>query len=279
MLLKLIRYDLRKTLRYYLPILASALGYGFISIILAMLFSVLINTDTFYFDALFAEATAYTILFVFLGFWFTFIMMSACASTVMTLTFISYYRDMFTGRGYHLFSLPVKPSHIYWAKLITACIAVFSVDLIIVSAGVIDCLVLLSSIEPFFQELIRMFISELGRSLYYTALFSVALILFELFSIILAYFLPLFGYCMAKRRKTLASILWLIGGEYGLALILTVNLTFPTSIIPLIAGYDLELFRSILMITAPVPAIVLAVLCVVLLIGTIKLMSRKHEIQ
>lgn len=113
MLGKLIKYEFRGTVRYFLPFYLAAVALVVINKGV-MLFEYIISKGNSNSDFLLASTVLAMMVFV----------MLSMAIGISTIIFIvgRFYKNLFTDEGYLMHTLPVKASTHIWAKLIVACV-------------------------------------------------------------------------------------------------------------------------------------------------------------
>jgi len=125
MLGKLMKHELRYTSRVCLPALLIMLGVAVIS----RLFTALIGNAVSYDGQIVLESLA------FIG--NVFLMLGA-VWVILILFAVRFYRNLTRDEGYLMFTLPVKPSHLIWSKLLTSYIWYFAAGIAVLLTMVIS---------------------------------------------------------------------------------------------------------------------------------------------
>jgi|GEM_PF-4449906 len=234
MLLKLFKYDAKKLARFLLPIAIAIVATSVLLIILNPLVNKYFMSDSYtnfdaYPDNAIEQLEYFSVnmigMLIFLGYALCVALLESSLLIMFVFTFIYFYREMFTGRGYFTMSLPAKPSEILFSKFLVSFLAMLFTILIIAIDVFVNVFMFIGN--DIFPAIFDFLADRTFLAVYIPVLGLVVIV----FIILLTFTLSLFGFSVAKKHKNAGSILWTVGGVYGTGIVL-----YVISIITIVIG-------------------------------------------
>lgn len=230
MIRKLIKYEMKANLKFWLILVATILFFT----ILGILSTNLAIESTFLLD----EISDFILDSKYYSFWFLFIstiitisslVLFLCCIAVFMAVFamliilmLRFYRSMYTDQGYLTLTLPVKRSTVYYAKTLSNSLLYLTISLIS-GVGVIMILTCNRTGFTTIVELLNELFDYINFWLLPINFLSIVIGLFDLllmlnFTITLLQFCITLGSTIVKKNKLLASI----GVYYGCNFIISI---------------------------------------------------------
>ncbi len=201
MLLKLFKHDFKACARYEVPVLFAILGATLIGCIEVFIMSMSMKKDDM--SALGGIGTVTGTLGLMLV-----VISFAVAATVMTvMLYLRFYKSMVTDEAYLTLTLPVSPSAIIWAKLLSAMLWSFIASLAIILAGciLVFCAFAFSGALADLPNPAEVF-SQLPIDVVTVIIFILLSVVTLAESFLQVYMAILFGGSVVRKNKALAAV-------------------------------------------------------------------------
>lgn len=238
MFAKLLKYDMRATKRFALPLILALMGVTIVASIAGYLLTMYISMDVPETDlnAILKGLSAMALL---IGSFLVTMLMSAASTVVVVLVCVRFYRNLISDEGYLTFTLPVKNYQIINSKLLSGfiwivlvSIALFlGIGLVFFVSGLGAADSLPASLGSIFADLKIVFMQEIAGSEVWLVILMVQALLSALiqtlFQLIAMYTAIFFSSTIAKKHKPAAAVL----GVFAVNIIIGVFTQLVSSII------------------------------------------------
>ncbi len=226
MLSKLMKYDMRSTKRFGIPILLALLGVTVLGIINA--FFMMSLAEKLADDSIIASISFTASVFMTI---FLFMLIGVAATAIEVVILIDFYRTLVSDVGYLTFTLPVKPRTILVSKLINssvwtviiavACfIAMAAIIFTMVATGMSDEILPDEPIEP---------MPPMGADAVLMIILGILFVIAYFFNSQLLCFMAIFfASVITRKNKVLAAVGCVLGVNfiYGIASSVFQSITF-----------------------------------------------------
>lgn len=223
MLGKLLKYEIKATARWFLPLYAGILLFSIISRLFTFVKSNFYQNDSYFINELFDLMGSITIFLYVIVIIATFLL-------TFFLMIQRFYKNLLGDEGYLMFTIPVSPSKHIWTKLITSMVWFIASCIV----TILSIFILISGLE-FFNDLIQSIATFLRELTHYHTIRTILLfaeILITLLVSLANYNLMFYASISLghthKSHKILYSFAYLL-------LLNTVSQIF-TSLVTIIAG-------------------------------------------
>ncbi len=201
MLAKLLKYDFKSLFKYWWIAAVTSLGLG---VLAGSCFPVLLSEQEI--PVILRISSVFVMIISFMG-------VGIFATFSIIMTFVRFYKNLFTDEGYLTFTLPVKRSHILNSKLISAVVLNSATYIVII----LDIIIAISigfgkeiyTIEAFKDviDIVSSAVKELGVYLFvYILEVFLITIAFQFMYVLFLYICITIGSIITKKAKVITSI-------------------------------------------------------------------------